>query len=670
MKKIIKRLILVIIISLILEIIIFNFGYFRTLLSNEPSKSITYTINEVDGKQKITIDKPYTRVTSILIQYNHSTNKQQDTNNNISYTVKYTVEGYKYYTSLNQKTFSNTEDPYFILDTTDKCINLEIDTNKDSIPNIESITINKPIFNFNLIRFNTLLFIGLLAICISILLNKKYTQSKLIICFEILIIALFIIINLLYIIEQNQTIFKTESRLSKASFAYKEPFESAKALLHNNGVLNIDASDELKSLNNPYDPAERNYNNVSYSYDVSYYNGKYYSYFGLAPIITLVIPLKAITNTYFSSIIYNTIFLILNIILSFIVYKKLLTHFNIKNMSTVLFYLSYFAIVLGSNMLTIMSGRKYDLCITCGIFYILLSILLILSLLQKEKFKLIKHLLLGIALGLIVLSKPSYILYYPILLVLYLPYLSKQNKTNKIKSIITISIPIAIIAAFQMWYNYIRFGNVLEFGAKYQLTNYNMDIWMNFSFGKILLGFIKYLFNLPIFDPLVFPFITTKTKATMIGLNEYTYQNHIIGLIYTPILWILLFKNNILKNPKKEKFDFKNIDSNYKLLLNTSLIIGLLLITLTTCMGGISENYIIDYKLVLCLIASVLWFKYLENKPNTKEYVTTKNKLFIIICTISLILFIPISYNSEVNYLTNTNLNFTNYLTHTFEFWK
>ena len=176
MKKIIKRLILVIIISLILEIIIFNFGYFRTLLSNEPSKSITYTINEVDGKQKITIDKPYTRVTSILIQYNRSTNKQQDTNNNISYTVKYTVEGYKYYTSLNQKTFSNTEDPYFILDTTDKCINLEIDTNKDSIPNIESITINKPIFNFNLIRFNTLLFIGLLAICISILLNKKYTQ--------------------------------------------------------------------------------------------------------------------------------------------------------------------------------------------------------------------------------------------------------------------------------------------------------------------------------------------------------------------------------------------------------------------------------------------------------------------------------------------------------------
>ena len=321
-------------------------------------------------------------------------------------------------------------------------------------------------------------------------------------------------------------------------------------------------------------------------------------------------------------------------------------------------------------MLTIMSGRKYDLCITCGIFYILLSILLILSLLQKEKFKLIKHLLLGIALGLIVLSKPSYILYYPILLVLYLPYLSKQNKTNKIKSIITISIPIAIIAAFQMWYNYIRFGNVLEFGAKYQLTNYNMDIWMNFSFGKILLGFIKYLFNLPIFDPLAFPFITTKTKATMIGLNEYTYQNHIIGLIYTPILWILLFKNNILKNPKKEKFDFKNIDSNYKLLLNTSLIIGLLLITLTTCMGGISENYIIDYKLVLCLIASVLWFKYLENKPNTKEYVTTKNKLFIIICTISLILFIPISYNSEVNYLSNTNLNFTNYLTHTFEFWK
>lgn len=50
-------------------------------------------------------------------------------------------------------------------------------------------------------------------------------------------------------------------------------------------TLVLDAAPELAELDNVYDNSERNASGISYAWDRAYYNGHYYSYFGITPVL-------------------------------------------------------------------------------------------------------------------------------------------------------------------------------------------------------------------------------------------------------------------------------------------------------------------------------------------------------------------------------------------------
>lgn len=698
MKKASIKLIIFILIALLLEIFIFNFGCFRTLFSGVPSTNVEHIVDNSSGKAIIYINDINEKVTSIRINYNENEKYnyinaaiQNNTSYAITYNISFMLNGYSTYTKLDSKTIDINKDSTFLLDTTVQATSIAIETSNTNLPKIESITINEPIFNFSLIRISIVLIYFMI---IDLLKNKnilkfKYNfddtdsvkKGKTIIT-DLIVVGLFACILITYI--HTQYPFTSIILKDLDNTTLSEPALSASALLHNNGKLDLNVSDELKALDDPYDYPSRQDNNINYYYDVCYYNGSYYSYFGIAPILTCVIPLRILTSFYYSSIVYTALFLIASLFIGFIVYKLLIKKFTNKNIPTILFYLGYFAIIFGSNYLTLLRGWKYDLAIASGIFYILLSMYFVLTLNKKT---ILKCILLGFSLCFIVLSKPSYIIYYPILLLLAIPQIKElyfkckeKNKLAFIKYIIFTTIPIAILAIFQMWYNNIRFGSIIEFGAKYQLTSYNMTILMSFSFSKIIYGLLKFIFTLPIINAIKFPFVFAQSGIILHGLNEITYQTRIIGLISIPILYILLFKNIILNNIESKKLDKKSsskikekiqtskMSSTNKylnIIINALLICGVLLIAITTCMGGIGENYISDFKVLLCMFSAILWFKLLEKNDN--ELII---KLFIITCIITLLLFIPLSFSGESNLLQNQNLPLSQLLAHTFEFWK
>ena len=94
-----------------------------------------------------------------------------------------------------------------------------------------------------------------------------------------------------------------------------------------------------------------------------------------------------------------------------------------------------------------------------------------------------------------------------------------------------------------MYLNYIRFDNILEFGAKYQLTNFIMTSCMSITFGKIYAGLIEYIFKTISITPTKFPFILPNTNISLVSMNEICYEHNIIGLISIPILYIFLYVN-------------------------------------------------------------------------------------------------------------------------------
>ena len=73
---------------------------------------------------------------------------------------------------------------------------------------------------------------------------------------------------------------------------YVQQFDAfQKGQLH----LDVEPSQRLLELENPYKPSERE--GIYYLWDRAFYEGKYYSYFGLTPIFTLYYPVYLLTNS-------------------------------------------------------------------------------------------------------------------------------------------------------------------------------------------------------------------------------------------------------------------------------------------------------------------------------------------------------------------------------------
>lgn len=357
---------------------------------------------------------------------------------------------------------------------------------------------------------------------------------------------------------------------------------------------------------------------------------------------------------YLQTYMFNLIYVIGIVFVLYDVYKNLIRKY-IKKISLCNFYLGYFAILFGSNILMTLRGEKYDIVTTSGIMFILLSLDLAMRIGMNVKYRKLKFIGLGISMALIVLSKPTYIVYYPLIVFLLWNNMSTFTNREKIKNSIYGAIPLGIFAIFQMIYNYVRFDNILEFGAKYQLTASNMQYCMMFTLGKAFSGILEYVFKLPLINLLKFPFVFMQQNETDMFMNEFCYEAHIMGLIAIPILWIFLFKKNILKKENKE----------LNILINISLITAITDIIIVTVTGGICEAYIVDLKIILCILAVILLLKNIQIRENKEDV----NKIFVILCVITIILMFPSSMSGGNGWLGDITSPTTVFLKNMFEFW-
>lgn len=148
-----------------------------------------------------------------------------------------------------------------------------------------------------------------------------------------------------------------------------------------NKTVNIDLkpSEELLSLDNPYDVEQRK--GVDYSFDTSFYNGKYYVYFGVLPALLIFVPFKLITGSYLSIFLGALPFYFLSIVLTVLVtveiYKKwfnelpfsMLLIFTISNLISGLYVWNAWRIYIYE--LALMSGYCF---VQLGIYLMLLTI--------------------------------------------------------------------------------------------------------------------------------------------------------------------------------------------------------------------------------------------------------------------------------------------------------
>ena len=659
-KVLIKKYVILFLIAACLEIFLFNISSYSTLLGkhevkicdepeflyySEDGNRAFVIFDDIDIKTetvKVDIDN-IEKITEYKIFYSDET-----TSSHIGGFVKKCIPG-------NEK----SKFIHLNLSGITKSIIVELDSSVYNSENLKSLSVNEKIpFEFNKTRFLVVFLIISFAYFMktSSFFKQEYSNKN----FKQELVLLGILAIFLFILSYINTYSVNENEFE----FYSKNFVDALA----NGSIALleEPSDEFKNLENPYDAQERASldREKDYIWDTAYYNGKQYVYFGILPMLISFLPYYFITKKYLKMSIVIFVFSALCFILLKEILLKLLSKFFEKIPFNMVIY---FLVTLCSGSLILYANgipRIYELAIVSALYFVLQGIYFIMNALENEK-KRYRNIFFGcLFLALAVACRPTS-LFVSLLILPYLIYLLiesikifKENKLPLVKLLISTCIPYLTIGALLMWYNYIRFGNVFDFGTKYQLTIINMNSLSN-RFSALPVGLITNLFSIPEFLS-EFPFITYHNKLTTF-YGYYYIENMIGGLcIIVPIVFMNFW---VLKANK----DTQN--RSLKILLNSLVIVGSLLCILSVMIGGSNQRYLIDYAWIL-ILSAILIFCIFYNKLQSEEAKKILQKILCYITIYTFIISISAGIVSEKDYMKKYSPEKYYELRYTVCFWE
>lgn len=313
-------------------------------------------------------------------------------------------------------------------------------------------------------------------------------------------------------------------------------------------------SEILLNMENPYDTKARSDEiykdkdniNFFYYWDNAYYNGKYYCYYGIVPaFVGLVMYFVSgqIPETYVITMIFATM-LVIGV---FTLLKLLRDRFYPKTDIGLLTALSS-GLSLAAVGGAITHSGVYFAVITAGECFLVWSLYFFIKavFIEKDKKQLL-FIFLGALCGALIFGCRPTIGFGNILLLTLIPVLFSREKVrrNAIPKIIIAIIPYIIIAIGLMYYNYIRFDNVFEFGQRYQLTVTDQTQYSlaDFNIGKALLYIILYFTTVDTEgSALLFPILYLILPAiwSNLGLKKETDPNRRFIKNLTTVSFILI----------------------------------------------------------------------------------------------------------------------------------
>ena len=106
-----------------------------------------------------------------------------------------------------------------------------------------------------------------------------------------------------------------------SGYVYEQDY--TKSLLSGKLYLDIPVPEELINMENPYDYSARQKEAPESLYDIAFYEGKYYVYFSIIPVITLFIPIYLCTGQFLNISYAVILYGILGTIFSTLLLKKI-----------------------------------------------------------------------------------------------------------------------------------------------------------------------------------------------------------------------------------------------------------------------------------------------------------------------------------------------------------
>ncbi len=542
---------------------------------------------------------------------------------------------------------------------------------------VERIFLNIPItISFSFIRY-LVMFLGAMAAYLMIaspLFKKELKDNKLAVRIGAYAMTGVFILTALFL--TNGFRYQDPEHSLKKDFKMEVGNQMTQELVDafekGQSELIYEPTPELLALENPYDWSQRD--GIEYSWDHLLFEDKYYSYYGIAPVLLLFLPYHMITDYYFPSAWAVFIFGAIGIFFMTKFYMAFSFKFFPKIRSSL--------IVLGLFIMQLVTGiwfcfnvpNFYEIaqtsgfaCVTAGAFLLISS-----NVIGDGKIKNWRLTLSSVMLALGVLCRPTLAIYcVAALLFIYAGFRKKKSLTGGEKKKLTYYLPyflcallpFVVIGGVQMLYNYERFGSVMDFGIQYSLTINDFTV-SEYHTHFVLIGFFNYLFALPNWTE-TFPFINCSEVKTFMPQGYYFVATaSAIGLLWKalPVFAYGWGKRayGITKNENKRL---------YSVLLAATCVIAPAIIIFSIWESGYGARYCVDFAWQILLGALCIGFIVFSNSSEAVRRIL--NKLMVLAAGICLVFTFGQTYNwfLEGGLSTDWNAMMLSFA-RLFEFWR
>ena len=416
------------------------------------------------------------------------------------------------------------------------------------------------------------------------------------------------------------------------------------AFEHHQVNLLEEPSEDLLKLDDPYEYVKRDaeVGSGNFLWDHCFYNGKYYSYYGIGPVLALFLPYHLITGYYFPSGWATLMFSLIGILFLTKIYLAVIEK-KFRDLPTNTVTAGLITLQLSSGiMFSAARPLFYELAIASGFMCVAIGAYLLMTsnILWDGK---ISYVRLGFAsffLGYAVLCRPTLAVYCIAALFFFagglkkaLDGLEKRQKTRTFFKYAAVAlVPLGIIALGQMTYNYLRFDNPLDFGIQYSLT-INDFTRAEFHWKYVLINMYAYLFNMPHFTPRKFTYLASSVER--FGINGYMFfdeggKNLIsVGIIYRALpIFAYLFSGKALKRVEKKKRILP------ALLIGVTCVLMPLVIIFSSWESGYAVRYNADFSWQMVIGALVVAFTLYKSikSESTKKLVDLIFTFSTVVC--------------------------------------
>ncbi|MCQ2405136.1 MAG: hypothetical protein MJ083_03990 [Clostridia bacterium] len=426
-----------------------------------------------------------------------------------------------------------------------------------------------------------------------------------------LLVAILFSVGLCLPAIQNCDVVKNYNGQSWYLFSQPDYVQAADAVMKGQVYLDIQASDELLALKNPYDPGSRE--GVLYLWDHAFYNGHYYMYFGLAPVFTVYLPFYAVTSEMPNNVLACMILAIYCCFTIPLALFEWARRFAPKTSPFLLGFASFVLVAVSGVYLHVSYSKQYQIPILSATAMGFLFCYLVLRALRCKKAwkRYVVLALAGVSYVATVASRPTMaLMFLAPLPIVFFDILKPFELKKAAKDLCALGIPVLIGAVLIMCYNYARFGNPLDFGQKYQLTVHEVSLY---SLSGSMFGYamIHYFFQMPTFDGT--PTLPCRSLLQM-NYGRYVYVDRSIGVFAFPTTLGTLFSAAVISFKK---------DPGKAIAYVFIPVCAIALAFVDFCLAGVHLRYVFDIVPMMTFLGLLVWIELCKKATGKNKAVLT-----------------------------------------------